>query len=220
MHLIIISGATRPQAKSNTAKVIDAFCKGFLPCGHTAEAWYLSDRTQWDGARRAFAANTDILFALPLYVENIPGTMLEFLETLPPKTQAGTRIFFLLQGGFPEASQSRCCERFLKTLPAKLGCEYGGTLIRGDMFGVGLLGDKMAAEMLQPFTQVGRLFAQNGGFDDTILKEYASPEYLTPIQIKRFNRFGKYMQKFFMGLIAKKLGCKTRLDAKVYREES
>ena len=29
MHLVIISGATRPQSKSNTAKVITAFQKGF-----------------------------------------------------------------------------------------------------------------------------------------------------------------------------------------------
>lgn len=36
-------------------------------------------------ARNAFMENTDILFALPLYVENVSGIMLEFLENLPPK---------------------------------------------------------------------------------------------------------------------------------------
>ena len=121
MHLTIISGATRPRKKSNTAKIISAFLMGFQKCGHTAEVWYLSDRTSWAGARAAFCENSNILFALPLYVENIPGTMLEFLESLPPKTTPGTRLSFLVQGGFPEASQGRCCECFLKTLPEQLG---------------------------------------------------------------------------------------------------
>lgn len=71
MHLTIISGAARTQTKSNTAKIIDAFCKGFQINNNTVEVWYLSDRTQWDKARNAFQYNKDILFALPLYVENV-----------------------------------------------------------------------------------------------------------------------------------------------------
>jgi len=82
MHLVIISGAARPMPKSNTAKIIAAFRKGFEEGGNTAEVWYLSDRRQWQSAREAFANNELILFALPLYVENIPGIMLEFLEGL------------------------------------------------------------------------------------------------------------------------------------------
>lgn len=92
---------------SNTAKIIEAFWKGYEEAGNTTEVWYLSDRRQWPEAKEAFGKNDNILFALPLYVENIPGIMLEFLEQLPPKTVPGTRIAFLLQGGFPEASQSR-----------------------------------------------------------------------------------------------------------------
>ncbi|MDE6635374.1 MAG: hypothetical protein K2K09_02060, partial [Lachnospiraceae bacterium] len=87
MHLTIISGAARSQRKSNTAKIMDAFCKGFQTNDNTTEIWYLSDRAQWDKARNAFQNTKDILFALPLYVENIPGIMLEFLQSLPPKTE-------------------------------------------------------------------------------------------------------------------------------------
>lgn len=46
MHLTIISGAARTQTKSNTAKIIAAFCKGFQSDNNTVEVWYLSDRTQ------------------------------------------------------------------------------------------------------------------------------------------------------------------------------
>lgn len=216
MHLTIISGAARSQSKSNTAKIIDAFCKGFQTYDNTTEIWYLSDRTQWDKARNAFQNNKDILFALPLYVENVPGIMLEFLQSLPPKTEPGTRLSFLVQGGFPEASQSRCCENFLKTLPDKLGCEYGGTFIRGDMFGVGLLGNKLGAKMVAPFIDIGRLFAGYGYFDIKIISQFVSPEYLSQNQIRRFEKLGKYIQKWFMDWIAKRLGCKEKLDTKPY----
>ena len=57
MHLVINSGATRPQPKSNTAKVIEAFRKGLGESGCTSETWFLSDRRQWQRARQAFAQN-------------------------------------------------------------------------------------------------------------------------------------------------------------------
>ena len=110
MHLVLISGAARPRARSNTAKIIAAFQKGYEEGGNTTEVWYLSDQSQWAGATQAFERSDNILIALPLYVENIPGILLEFLSGLRPKTVPGTRLAFLLQGGFPEASQSRCCE--------------------------------------------------------------------------------------------------------------
>ena len=142
MHLVIISGATRPQSKSNTAKVIVAFQKGVEENGNTTEVWYLSDRRQWKRAANAFEQNERILIAFPLYVENIPGILLEFLSGITPKQAPGTKLAFLIQGGFPEASQSRCCEAFLETLPAQLGRDYAGTLIKGDMFGTSLVDEK------------------------------------------------------------------------------
>ena len=216
MHLTIISGAARSQTKSNTAKIIAAFCKGFQIDNNTVEVWYLSDRTQWSRARNAFYNNKEILFALPLYVENVPGIMLEFLESLSPKTCPDTRLSFLIQGGFPEASQSRCCESFLKTLPGKLGCEYGGTFIRGDMFGVGILGNKLGEKMVQPFVDIGNCFAQYGYLEPKIFSQFASPEYLSKKQIRQFEKTGKYIQKWFMNIIAKRIGCKGKLSAKPY----
>ena len=212
MHLVIISGASRPQAKSNTAKIIDAFQKGYEQSGNTAEVYYLSDRNQWATAEKAFEQNTNILIALPLYVENIPGILLEFLSELQPKKTPGTKLSFLLQGGFPEASQSRCCEAFLETLPIQLGCEYAGTLIKGDMFGVGLVDEKYSEKMLAPFTEMGRIFAESCRFEKSAVDAFAAPEYMTKNQILMYNLLGKHITRFFMGHIAKKLGCRKKLD--------
>lgn len=216
MHLVIISGAARPQSRSNTAKIIAAFREGFETGGNTSETWYLSDRRQWDKARIAFAENNNILFALPLYVENIPGIMLEFLEGLAPKKQSGTRISFLLQGGFPEASQGRCCEEFLQTLPEQFGCEYGGTLIKGGMFGIGLIGKRLGAKMVRPFMEMGKLFSEHGCFKPEIAADFAGAEYLTPKQAEPFGKIGVCLNKWLLGRIARGLGCRDKLDAKPY----
>ena len=91
MHLVILSGAARPQARSNTAKIIEAFRQGYEETGNTTEVWYLSDRRQWKRAANAFEQNNHVLIAFPLYVENIPGILLEFLSGLTPKPAASKR---------------------------------------------------------------------------------------------------------------------------------
>ena len=214
MHFVMISGAARPRAKSNTAKILAAFQQGYEESGNTTEVYDLSDRGQWAAAEKAFQENTNILIALPLYVENIPGILLEFLSGLQPKKTPGTKLAFLLQGGFPEASQSRCCEAFLETLPSRLGCAYAGTLIKGDMFGAGLVDEKKREKMLAPFTEMGRAFARSGRFEKSSVDAFAAPEYMTKRQIRMFNLFGRHISRFFMGHIAKKLGCKDKLDAR------
>ena len=218
MHLVIISGAARPQAKSNTAKIIAAFQKGYAESGNTTEVYYLSDRRQWAAAEKAFQENTNILIALPLYVENIPGILLEFLSGLQPKKTPGARLAFLLQGGFPEASQSRCCEAFLETLPPQLGCAYAGTLIKGDMFGVGLVDEKNREKMLAPFTEMGRVFASSGRFEKSAVDTFAAPEYMPEKQARMYRLLGRHVSRIFMGHIAKKLGCKEKLDARPLAE--
>lgn len=92
MHLVIINASPRVEAKSNTAKIIRTFLRGFEKNGNTSEVWHLSDKRQWADAKAAYEDNSNILFAIPLYVESIPGIMLEFLETLGPKKESGTKM--------------------------------------------------------------------------------------------------------------------------------
>ena len=207
MHLLILNGAARPQGRSNTARIVSAFQSGFVEGGNTAQVFHLSDRSQWADAAAAFGRCENVLIALPLYVENIPGLLLEFLEGLAPKAEPGTRIAFLLQGGFPEASQSRCCEKYLETLPAQLGCSYGGTLIKGDMFGLSLMNDKNRRKLLVPFTEMGRYYARTGYFDKAAVNRFAGPEYLPKAQIRMFRLIGQPVQRLFMGHMAGKMGC-------------
>ena len=84
--------------------------------GRSNEAYAISDRETWDVICDAYMKNDEILIALPLYVECVPGLLLEFLETLPKKDEH-TRLSFLLQSGFAEGCQLRCGEAFLEKLP-------------------------------------------------------------------------------------------------------
>lgn len=218
MHLVIISCTPRRKEKSNTAKIIEAFKRGFEEKGNTTEVWYLYSKSQWEGARKAFEDNEHILFATPLFVENIPGLFLEFLNTLEPKKEKGTKVAFLIQGGFPEASQLRCAEKYLEVLPSYLNCEYGGTLLKGDMFGVSMLPEKMGKKMVSSFEKMGRAFADSGYFDKEEVSSFAAPEFLSGEEGEKFQKKGMRIQKIFMTLIAWKLGCRKPLDAKPYQE--
>lgn len=186
MHLVIINGSPRVQKYSNTDKIITSFAKGYCEGGNTYELYSISNRSGWEQARIAFAQNTEILIAIPLYVENIPGILLEFLETLDAKEDAGTRISFILQGGFAEGGQLRCGEKFLEKLPAHLGCAYGGTLVKGDNFGIRVMEGDNLTKMLKPYEDMGRLFAHKNGFDNDEAREFTGPE-----------SFSKGMQVFF-----------------------
>ena len=167
--------------------------------------------------KEAYENNDNVLFAIPLYVENVPGIMLEFLETLQPKKEAGTKMSFILQGGFAEASQLRCGEAYLEMLPLYLNCEYNGTLIKGDNFGPSWVPEKMAEKMVAHYEKMGRTFAEKRTFDKEEVNEFAAPEYFSEQEIRQHKRIGRWMQKALFRYIAKRNGCKKPLDDKPYQ---
>ena len=163
-HLVIINGSPRVAKFSNTDKIIHSFAKGLEEAGVTWELHNLSNRKEWDAAREAFINNERTLMAFPLYVECVPGLMLEFLETLPTEHKQPKEISFLLHGGMDEGNEFRLCERFLQGLPAQLGCSYGGTLIHGGSFRIRTAPADQVAKIVTPYIEMGLLFAQKGNF--------------------------------------------------------
>ena len=132
---MIINGSPRVKKYSNTDKILAKFTAGMSEKGSSFEQYEVSDRKQWDSIRVAWDNNDNILIAIPLYVENIPGLLLEFLATVTPK-DGTAKIAYILQGGFAEGAQLRCGEEYLKILSKRLGCEYKGTLVKGDNFSI------------------------------------------------------------------------------------
>ncbi|MDO4548600.1 MAG: hypothetical protein Q4D04_10905 [Clostridia bacterium] len=219
MHLVIINCSPRPASKSNTEKVLGAFRRGFEQSGNTCEVWHLSSRKEWEHARKAFHENGKILFALPLFVENIPGIMLEFLESLGQKAHPGTKVSFLIQGGFEEAVQAQCAKAYVSTLPAYFNCDYAGTLTKGGLFGANFLPESIAAKIIEPFEAAGREFAKSGGFTEEYAIDFAGSERMSRAEIVKYELLGCHLSKFMMGRVAKKFGCREKLDARPYQQD-
>jgi hypothetical protein len=179
MDLIIFSCSPRPKDKSNTAVIVKSFKNGFLSKEKlNVGVYYLYERNEWDNFRKIFKENTDIIFAMPLFVECIPGLLMEFIESLEPKNtkEIATKISFILQGGFEEACQLRTCEKYLEKLPSYLNCKYNGTLIKGGMFALSIISDSSRKKILQPFFDMGERYAKDRTFEKTIVTKFAAPE--------------------------------------------
>lgn len=215
MHVVIINGSPRVQKYSNTEKIIAAFAKGLSEKGVAFETYAISARETWAVIRDAYIKNSEILIALPLYVECVPGLLLEFLETLPQKDEH-TRLSFLLQSGFPEGCQLRCGEAFLEKLPNYLGVRYGGCLVKGDNFGIRFLGEEKQAQITKPYQAMGELFAEGDGFLREEAKKFTGPEYFPLPMRLMIGLIHKTLAKKVLQKVATSLGCSVPLDKKVW----
>jgi len=85
MGLKIFSCSPRVESKSNTAAIVAAFADGFASEeASKTEMFYLYKRSRWDDYKKAFENNTEFIFAMPLFVECMPGLVMEFLVLYIP----------------------------------------------------------------------------------------------------------------------------------------
>ena len=215
MHVVIINGSPRVQKYSNTEKIIAAFAKGLAEGESTFETYAISNRKTWNIIRDAYIKNDEILIALPLYVECVPGLLLEFLETLPKKDER-TRLSFLLQSGFTEGCQLRCGEAFLEKLPEYLGVRYGGCLVKGGNFGIRVLEEEKQEQATKAYRAMGKLFAAGDGFSCEEAKKFTGPEYF-PLPVRlMIGLMQKTLARKMLQKVAASWGCSVPLDEKVW----
>lgn len=218
MDLVIINCSPRTVSKSNTERIIKNFREGFEKEGGTSRVYHLSERKTWDEIRDSFYKSDNVLLAMPLFVECVPGILMEFLESIEKENYGeGKKLSFLVQGGFPEASQLRCCEEYLEILPGYLNCLYGGTLIKGGMFTLCFMGEDTQKKIAAPFIEMGKNFANQGYFDKEKVTDFAGPEYFRKSFGIKFNLVFP-LQKLMFKSMAKKLGCSESLGAKPYKK--
>jgi len=218
MHVLIINGSPRAEKYSNTDKIIKSFAEGLTESGVSYEKYAVSARSGWDAVREAYCRCSEIIIAMPLFVECVPGLLLEFLETLPRKDQ-NTRLSFIIQGGFAEASQFQCGEAFVKQLPGQLGVSYGGTLVKGDNFGIRVVGPEDVIKITGPYKEMGKAFVRENGFAGETVKHFAGPEYLSfPMRIMLQVMFKTVAGKKFAE-VAKGFGCTVPLDYRPWHHQ-
>lgn len=179
-RLVVINGSPRAPS-SNTRLLMECFQTGFEEAaGNTVQSHTLHNRTARTAARDAYADSDLVIFAFPLYVHAMPGHLKRFWESiaqLPPRP--GRRVGFVVQSGFPEAHQSRWLERYLVRLPARLGAESAGVVIRGGCEGIQIMPERMTRKLFASFEELGRGFGRTARFDPRVVGQLAEPESLS-----------------------------------------
>lgn len=237
MHALIINGSPRTKKLSNTDKILNKFTAGMMEAGSTFELYEVSDRKSWENMRQSFCRNENILIAIPLFVECIPGLLMEFLETLEPELKAWReaetkqvtgretspdakkkRLSFILQSGFAEGVQLRCGEAYLMRLAKTLGCEYGGTLVKGNNFGIRLVEGEEQEKITVPYQAMGRIYAETGNFDSEACRKFTGPEiFPAPVRVLVGLMFKTFAKRGFKQA-AKSWGCTKPLDDRPYAQ--
>ncbi len=251
MHALIINGSPRAKKFSNTDKILLRITAGMAESGATFEQYEISDRAQWPTIRARFYQCDHILIALPLYVECIPGLLIEFLETLDTERKALSPglsasendsagdaaeaesdaqlskpasdakkpvLSYLLQSGFAEGVQLRCGEAYLQMLAENLGCEYGGTLVKGDNFSIRLFEGEQRDKITAPYQEMGRIYGRDGAFTDEACKKFTGPEiFPLPVRLLVGLVFKTFAKKMFQKK-AQEWGCTRPLDDRPYQQ--
>lgn len=217
MHYVIVSCSPQAETRSTSAFLAKAMKDGIMECGdHSAELFFLNRREKWEEVKEAIRRSQNILFVLPVYVECIPGIMKEFLEQLEPKDECDTTISFLVQGGFEEASQLRCTEHYLEKIPAYLNCRYGGTIVKGGLFGLTYM--RSEKEQRRYYQKVKALMAdyvKAGGFRREISSLFAGDEYYSAGMIF-LSRLLRPLNRMVWTLTGRKFGIKGKITQRPY----
>ena len=157
----------------------------------------------------------EILIAIPLYVECIPGLLMEFLETVTPKTD-GSKLAFILQSGFAEGIQLRCGEEYLEMLAERLGCKYVGTLVKGDNFSIRMFEGKQQERLTLRYKEMGVEFGKEGNFLSEKCRAFTGPEvFSAPMRIFIGIMFKTVVKNGFKNT-SLKWGCTKPLDYRPY----
>ncbi len=217
MHYLIISCSPQNKDKSTSA-LLASMIKGGIThnSDDTAEILYINNKSIWQECRNSFYKNRNIIFCIPLYVEGIPGLLMEFLETLHRKELEGTKLSFVIQGGFEEACQLRTAEHFLQSLPPYLNCEYCGTLLKGGLFGMATMRSQKYREKMQcKFIQIMKEYKKSNSFDNMISKKFCGVEFYSQGMII-LTKLAKPINRLVWNVMGKKLGADGRLNIRPY----
>ncbi len=188
MKLTVINGSPRAKS-SNTGILVGHFAKGFLEAGgNTMETLFVqNERPGFGRIIDAFNSTEYLLLAFPLYIDAMPGTVKELIEALAPYRgkRPDLTVLFVVQNGFPETCHNRPIERYLEKLTKRLGCRYGGAILKGGCEGLDIQPPALVDKIFSRFYQIGRAFGETGMLDPELLKKLAYPEHLNAENMKQ-----------------------------------
>jgi len=104
----------------------------------------------------------------------------------------------------------------LEKLPGYLNCDYSGTLIKGGMFALSVSSEKAKKRLLNPFYEMGKMYAQQRLFEKTAVSKFAAPERYSKATIALI-WFLKPVNKLAWWYLSRKFGVKGKMNARPYQ---
>lgn len=194
MKLTIFNGSPRINS-SNTKILMDKFCNGYTAANeeNKVETAYLAKIDKKDDFIEMFEEAEFVIMAFPLYCDSMPGIVKRFIEDLEPfiGREKNPPIGFVIQSGFPEIHHSRFVERYLQKFAKRMGCQYLGTVIRGNCEGLRLQTEKHT-KLLDAFNALGAEFGKTGTLNHEIIQSISKPE--------KIPAFGMFMVRIMLAL--------------------
>lgn len=170
-RLVIYNGSPRRKG-SNTAMILEHIQSFY----NDIEVRDLKEIHHHDAWAESFKEDSHVLFMLPLYVHAMPGHVMAFIEKL--QASPGS-IGFIVQSGFPEASQSYYLEAYFELLSQRLEREYLGTAIKGGVEGLQIRPPKQQEKMMQSFVNIMDGLLNDGRMRDHDIEKMAIPKRLS-----------------------------------------
>ncbi len=216
MRYTIVSCSPQNEKRSASTFIAKIFKREIEKEEKTqVDFFWIGNRNCWQQCIDSFENSEISIWVVPVYVENVPGIFLEFLEELENHKGNG-KMFFILQSGFEEASQLRTAEKFLEMLPARFGCEYGGTLLKGGLIGlVHMRGEKYCETVGKQFEMVAGNFVKAGEFNEIDKINMAGCEYYSKGMIL-LAKLVKPLNTIVWSITAKKMGAKGKVADRPY----
>ncbi len=188
MKLSIINGSPR-GATGNTEKLLEHFITGFTEsAGNSVDKYYLiKERPSFEKLESVFIGAECLLLAFPLYVDAMPGSVKEFIESLEglKGKRPDLRMMFMIQNGFPETHHNRFVEKYCEKLAKRLGVIYEGSICKGGCEGLTVQPPALVEKVFAGFYNLGKSFGETNRLSPELLAKLARPEQLTPENLKQ-----------------------------------
>ncbi len=209
MRRLLINGS--PRGKSgNTAVILSWIAEGLgsvatdrpadpaadcpADSGDGCQTFELAHHADLDEHVRLFLEADEVVLAMPLYTDSMPGIVKRFIDELASPgaaeqatrnagtRMAGKRVSFIVQSGFPESRQSETLALYLERLCRRLGWLHGGTILRGGMEGTRLMPEKAQKKTHDLFVRAAQGLASKGSFDPEAVRILGEPYLLPPFR--------------------------------------
>lgn len=177
-NIAIYNGSPR-GLNSNSKILIENMCEGITINSDTnIDIKLLSDYKKHDEFISQMDNYDTHIFVLPLYVHAMPSIVMSIIEKLDEEKLKGKNIGFVIQSGFPEASQSYYLRAYFGLLSIRLGANYIGTAIRGGVEGMRMKPENANKKLFMEFMELGKSLIVTGCFSDEAVAKMAKIEKL------------------------------------------